>query len=389
MIKHQDEHLQKFIRLVTTAAANVALYHPEHRLVLRLNKRALNELRHLFNIYSDITLKVVDERLIFANEPIVENLAIERFLGALTRNGISHLQIEPDIDAEELLNLINIFSKAPDRQIEVKGSKNIHFGQVEIRYKDQSTAQLSGLNLSGIADCEADQFMEIYQTIREKKKLEMSGINNIVNGFVDVFNTQSDAFLALAPLRSMDEYTYTHSTNICMLNLAQAKVLGIEGQLLNDIGIAAMLHDVGKMFISPDILGKPAKLNEEEWQIMQQHPRMGAEYLLNSPGVPRLAVVTAYEHHMRYDNTGYPQQKHPWKPHICSYMTAISDTYDAMRTHRTYEKSLDTDQIISIMLDLAGSVLHPQLTYSFLQILSDVDKSAETTETDNSNDTAQ
>ncbi|RLB74049.1 MAG: HD family phosphohydrolase [Deltaproteobacteria bacterium] len=383
MIKQQDEHLQKFIRLVTTAAANVALYHPEHRLVLRLNKRALNELRLLSNIYGDITLKVVDERLIFANEPIAENLAIERFLGAMTKNGISHLQIEPDVGAEELLNLINIFSKAPDRQIEIKGSENIHFGQVEIRYKDQSTAQLSGLNLAGIADCEADQFMEIYQTIRKKKKLEMSGINNIVNGFVDVFNTQSDAFLALAPLRSMDEYTYTHSTNICMLNLAQAKVLGIEGQLLNDIGIAAMLHDVGKMFISPDILGKPAKLNEEEWQIMQQHPRMGAEYLLNSPGVPRLAVVTAYEHHMRYDNTGYPQQKRPWQPHICSYMTAISDTYDAMRTHRTYEKSLDTDQIISIMLDLAGSVLHPQLTYSFLQILSDVDKSAET---DNSND---
>ena len=136
-------------------------------------------------------------------------------------------------------------------------------------------------------------------------------------------------------------------------------------------------YDVGKMFISPDILSKAGQLDEEEWQIMQQHPRLGAEYLLNTPGVPRLAVVTAFEHHMRYDNAGYPQTAQPWQQHICSYMTAISDTYDAMRTHRAYEKSLKTDQIISIMLDLAGNKLHPQLTYSFLQVLSKLDKNSE------------
>ena len=378
MIKRQDAHLQKFIRLVTTASANVALYHAEHRQVLRLNKQALNELRLLFNVHNSITFKVIDGQLISANKPVAKNLATERLLESLTRNGISHLQIEPEVYAEELLNLINILSKAPDKQIEISNSENIHFGQVEIRYKNQNAAHLTGLNLTEIAGYEADNFMEIYQTVRNKQKLEMTGINDIVNGFVDAFNTQSDAFMAIAPLRSMDEYTYTHSTNICMLNLAQAKVLGIEGRLLNDIGIAAMLHDVGKMFISPDILTKSNKLNEEEWKIMQQHPRLGAEYLLNTPGVPRLAVVTAYEHHMRYDNKGYPKQKRPWRQHICSYMTAISDTYDAMRTHRAYEKSLETDQIISIMLDLAGNKLHPQLTYSFLQVLSDLDKNRAT-----------
>ena len=374
MIKVQNDHLQKFIRLITTAAANVALYHQEHRQVLRLNKQALNELHLLFNSHTNITLKIVDEQLIFTNKPVAENLAVERLLESLARNGISYLQIEPGVYAEELLGLIILLSKTPDKQIEVKSSDNIHFGQVEIRYRNPDAEALGGLDLADIADYEADCFMDMYQVVRNKQKLEMAGIKDIVNGFVTAFDTQSDAFMAIAPLRSMDEYTYTHSTNICMLNLAQAKVLGIEGQLLNDIGIAAMLHDVGKMFISPDILSKPTQLNEEEWQIMQQHPRMGAEYLLNTPGVPRLAVVTAYEHHMRYDNKGYPQQKQPWQQHICSYMTAISDTYDAMRTHRAYEESQEAGTIISIMLDLAGNKLHPQLTYSFLQVLSTLDK---------------
>ncbi len=370
----QRDHLQKLIRLLTTAAANVALYSPEHRQVLRLNKQALNELHILFNTYSDITLKVIDEQLIFANQPVSENLAVNRLLEALTRNGISHLQIEPDVYAEELLGLINVLSKNPDKQIEIKGSENIHYGRVEVRHKSLGGHQFSGLDLADISEYEAERFMDIYQTVRSRKKLEMAGINEIVDGFINAFNSQSDAFMAIAPLRSMDEYTYTHSTNICMLNLAQAKVLGIEGQLLNDIGIAAMLHDVGKMFISPDILSKSGQLTEEEWQIMQQHPRLGAEYLLNTPGVPRLAVVTAYEHHMRYDSQGYPRTNRSWQQHICSYMTAISDTYDAMRTHRVYEEALGTDQIISIMLELAGTKLHPQLTYSFLQVISDLDK---------------
>ncbi len=377
MISAQNDHLQKLIRLLTTAAANVALYHPEHRQVLRLNKQALNELHQLFNVYSDITLKVIDGQLIFANKPVAKNLAIDRLLDSLSRNGISYLQIEAGVYAEELLSLINILSKSPETQVDIQSSENIHFGQVEIRYKQQNSSQLSAMELEEIADHEAERFMDIYQTVRNKKKLEMTGINEIVNGFVNAFNTQSDAFMAIAPLRSMDEYTYTHSTNICMLNLAQAKVLGIEGQLLNDIGIAAMLHDVGKMFISPDILSKSAELSEEEWSLMQQHPRLGAEYLLNTPGVPRLAVVTAFEHHMRYDGAGYPKTRRPWQQHICSHMTAISDTYDAMRTHRAYEDSLDIDQIISIMLDLAGNKLHPQLTYSFLQILSNLDKKSE------------
>ena len=377
MIRAQDDHLQKLIRLITTAAANAALYHPEHRQVLRLNKQALNELHQLFNIHSDITLKVIDEQLIFANHPVTKNLAVDRLLESLARNGISHLQIEPGVYAEELLGLINTLSKNPDKQIDIKSSENIHFGQIEVRYKNPKFHQVTELDLVDIENYEADRFMDLYQRVRNKQKLEMTGINEIVNGFVNAFNSQSDAFMAIAPLRSMDEYTYTHSTNICMLNLAQAKVLGIEGQLLNDIGIAAMLHDVGKMFISPDILTKSGQLDEEEWQIMQQHPRLGAEYLLNTPGVPRLAVVTAFEHHMRYDNTGYPQTTRPWKQHICSHITAISDTYDAMRTHRAYEKSLEIDQIISIMLDLAGNKLHPQLTYSFLQVLSELDKHSE------------
>lgn len=370
----EQQQLQQFIRHLTTAAANASLYNLEHLQVMRLCQQALQELKALFRSHDPVVLKIIDDQLIFLNRPITNNLAVARMTQNLLQRGISHLQLDSGVYSEELLGLVEILSRSPERSTEVRDSRHIHYGKIEVRYKQTAEGQRSNLDLSEIASEEVGEFMEIYQAIQEKQRLDISGLAQIVNSFINSFSRHSDAFLAIAPLRSMDEYTYTHSTNICLLNLAQARLLGIEGSLLSDIGIAAMLHDVGKMFIPPTILSKAGQLNDEEWQIMQQHPRLGAEYLLNTPGVPRLAVVTAFEHHMRYDGTGYPKTRRPWRQNLCSYMTAISDTYDAMRTHRAYEESLSLEQITHIMLDLAGNKLHPQLTYSFLQVLSRLDR---------------
>ncbi len=369
----RQEQLQTFLRLLTTAAANASLYHANHRQVLRLNNQALQIAHDLIKKHNEIVLKVIDSRLIFDNQPVEQSNAVKRLVSAMNRCGVSHLQIQDGIYADELLGLALLLSKSQSTAHRPTNTEHIRYGKIEVRLKGEKSGEAVS-PLAWIAESEADSIMDLYQTIRKNKPLNIGGVSEIVSGFISAFDSQNDVLMAIAPLRSMDEYTYTHSTNICMLNLAQARMLGIEGQLLNDIGIAAMLHDVGKMFIPPEILTKSEALTAAEWEIMQQHPRLGAEYLTGCPGVPRLAVITAYEHHMRFDNAGYPQTSRPWLQHLSSYLTAISDTYDAMRTHRAYEESLDLNQIISIMLNLAGNKLHPQLTYNFLGTISELDR---------------
>lgn len=373
MKSSEQAQLHNFIRLIMTAAANAALYDIDHRQVLRFNKQAMQALEQLIGSSGELTLRLINGQLIHANKPLTGSLSVERLITLLSRRGISYLNIVGGVYAEELLSLIQILSQGPLKEIDIHDSKHIHFGRIEVRYRQSALEQSAILSLADISSVEAERINDLYDTIQHKHQIELTGISEIVNSFVQSFSQQGNPFLALAPLRAIDEYTYTHSTNICLLNIAQAKALGIEGQLLNDIGIAAMLHDVGKMFISPSILTKTEALNEEEWNIMKQHPRLGAEYLLTVPGVPKLAIITAYEHHMHYDQTGYPEVGPSWKQHFCSYMTAISDTYDAMRTNRAYEKALDLNQIIDIMHRLAGSRLHPQLTYNFLYILKELD----------------
>jgi HD-GYP domain-containing protein (c-di-GMP phosphodiesterase class II) len=102
--------------------------------------------------------------------------------------------------------------------------------------------------------------------------------------------------------------------------------------------------------------------------MIKKHPVKGAQRLLDTPGVPRLAVVTAYEHHMKFNLSGYPRASEGWEQNICSHMTTISDVFDALRTKRSYHEPMEFDRIASIMLELSGKDLHPVLTLNFLKI---------------------
>jgi HD-GYP domain-containing protein (c-di-GMP phosphodiesterase class II) len=115
---------------------------------------------------------------------------------------------------------------------------------------------------------------------------------------------------------------------------------------------------------------KKGSLTDEEWEVMKQHTVHGAQHLLDTSGVPRLAVVIAFEHHMKYDGTGYPQVPAGWRQNIFSQMTAISDCFDALRTIRPYQASVDYPEIAATMQRIAGTSLHPGLTRNFLSLLN-------------------
>ena len=145
--------------------------------------------------------------------------------------------------------------------------------------------------------------------------------------------------------------------------------LGIEGQLLHDIGIAAMLHDVGKLYVPEEVITKDGELTDEEWDLMRSHPAKGAQHLLDTPGVPRLAVAVAFEHHMRFNLEGYPKVSKDWELNLCSQMTTISDMFDALRTRRSYREPMEAERIALIMKSNSGVDLHPVLAKNFLNIL--------------------
>jgi HD-GYP domain-containing protein (c-di-GMP phosphodiesterase class II) len=367
--------IHDFIRYTVTAISNVALYTSDHPQVEHLCAQGLTNLGEAMGDAPSISFMVIDEELIFDGSSLGNSLYTRRFARLLAAHGIGNIRIARDVELGEMEALAFSLAKKGDGPKAVSSSKNIRLGKIEVRTTQSGDlgsathAPRQDLTIPDVTSEEMARVMEVYEEVKKQKNLRVAGIQEIVAGIIEALRHDSSPFLALAPLRSMDEYTFTHSINVCTLNLSQAMGLHIEGQRLADIGIAALLHDIGKLFIPAEVINKPGKLDEAEWSLMKQHPAKGAEYLAASPEISKLAAVTAFEHHMKFNNDGYPKVPQGWKQNLCSQMTTISDIFDAMRTRRSYRKSMETKEVISLMLGITGTELHPGLMKNFLKIL--------------------
>ncbi len=375
MSGEQFQAITQCLRHLTTATSTAGLYAPGHPQVVRLCQQAHAELVRGMAEKAELSLLRVDDQLAVDGQPLERNLYTERLAQLLKRRGVGHVKFVSGIEVEELQALAGgLFGS----QLGMQSSRHLRLGQVEVRHRQdaledysQQAAEITA-SIGAVGQEELARVMEVYEEVRRGRKLQVVGLSEIIAKFIDVFARHADPLLALVPLRDMDEYTFTHSLNVCLLNLSQASSLGIRGEMLNDIGLAAMLHDIGKLFLPVELLNKPGKLTDAEWQLMQSHPVKGAEYLLANPGVPRLAVINAYEHHLRHDLGGYPQMKAGWQQNLVSQMTTISDIYDALRTRRPYREPLSVDMVLKEIQKLKGTQLHPLLAENFCQLMCKV-----------------
>lgn len=370
MTRAPSKIMDQCLRQLVTAVSTASLYSIGHQQVLRLCNLAQVSLQEAVGDGQDVSLVRVDDQLAVDGRPLASSLYVDRFARMLKTRGIGHIKFLRGVSVGELQGLVGALARRDDS---VRSSDHVRLGQVEVRYRNAAgrfvlDEQASEL-LDHVSSEELTRIMEVYETVSQSRKLHVVGLSEIVAEFVDIFASYADPLLSLVPLRSMDEYTFTHSLNVCLLNIAQATALGIDGPLLHDIGLSAMLHDVGKLFLPEEILNKPARLDPGEWEILKEHPIKGAEYLVQTPGVPRMAVINAYEHHMRYDQRGYPTVDADWEQNLCSHMTAISDVFDSLRTKRPYRSPSDVDEVLVYMSSLAGTQLHPILVENFLRLM--------------------
>jgi HD-GYP domain-containing protein (c-di-GMP phosphodiesterase class II) len=362
--------LRQFIRYMVTATTNARLYALDHPQVERLCERAQRCIVRAVQPPDSVLLFSIEGEIVSENVPLPGGLHTQRLARLLEQQAINRLEINATVQVADLRQLVSVLTEnasarplpdIPHLTFETLADAGAHPAATNRVSPDDAMAQLSSHG--------QDRLAEIFADVRQRRSIRVAGLGEIVTGFINAFSREIPSLLSLMPLRAMDEYTFTHDLNVCLLNLAQAMNLGITGELLHDIGVAALLHDVGKQFVPKDILTKPDKLDEREWALMQQHPVTGAKYLLSCPGVPPLAVVTAFEHHVRYNLSGYPKVPPDWHQHLCSQMTTVSDIYDATRTHRPYSPPMPPEQCAEILRNLAGREVHPHLAANFLYLV--------------------
>ncbi len=360
-----------FLRFFIIALSNARMYAIGHPQASRMLVKAYESISAALEQNGRLSFMLLDDHVVLDEVRFPDSLYTRRFAEVFRERGCSHVTVSSTLTAQELSTLVEAMA-APKQHLP-ENLESIVLGIISLSEggggKVQEDEEILLPLLKDLPQAELGQFREIQEAIQAGKRINASGLYNVVGGFINAFRQEQPVLRALAPLRLLDEYTYTHSTNVCALNLAQAISMGIEGQLLHDVGVAALLHDIGKLFIPEEILIKPEALTQNEWQMVRQHPSKGARYLIDNPGIPRLAVAVAFEHHLKYNLSGYPPVAPSWQQNICSHMTTISDFFDAMRTTRSYRASMEKESIGIAMMTLAGTEFHPSLAKNFVLLL--------------------
>jgi putative nucleotidyltransferase with HDIG domain len=216
---------------------------------------------------------------------------------------------------------------------------------------------------------EAKMVQDIYMDWNTAQKALGSLVVKIMNVLEKGLFQNHKSFIPLADLKAFDEYTYVHAINLAILTMAQAESMNFPKDVIHAFGIGALLHDVGKTQVPLHILNKQGQLTPEEFDQIKKHPVRGAFILLQYPEIPRIATIIAYEHHLKYDGTGYPLITQKRIPHISSRIAAISDQFDALRSNRSYREALPPEKILEIMHESRGTGLDPLLLDHFMVLL--------------------
>ncbi|MCX8116937.1 MAG: HD domain-containing protein [Desulfobacterota bacterium] len=291
---------------------------------------------------------------------------------ALQQLGFERIQIDAEAQVEDLLDWIeHIFSK----QRTPYQSSKILTGWMNLQHRT-SPQSLFTRSIMGYLGFLAET-QGILTDLEARKPEGIVRAREVVCTIVSRLTIVRELFEPIRELKNFDDYTYTHALNVCILSSALARALRFNEEVVNTVAMAGLCHDLGKKEVPKEILNQKGTLRSEDWKLMEKHPYWGAKLLLEIPNVeanhPLLPVV-AFQHHMGYDQSGYPkvQPRMPFYPlHIASQLVAISDVYDALRTVRPYRPALSVEKAATFLIrDAWSGKLNREFVSAFLLLLN-------------------
>ncbi len=209
----------------------------------------------------------------------------------------------------------------------------------------------------------------MFSDVRMGKALAVEEVALLVDEINQSLERNTNALLSLIRLKNSDEYTYLHSVAVCMLMVALGKQLDLSSDQLKQVGVAGLLHDIGKMAIPNDVLNKSDKLTDEEFNLIKQHPQRGWEILKSCYQVDEVALDVCLHHHERVDGRGYPEKLSNDALTLYARMGAVCDVYDAISSDRCYKKAWGPAESIRKMASWKNGHFDEVIFHAFVKTI--------------------
>lgn len=194
----------------------------------------------------------------------------------------------------------------------------------------------------------------MFNEARMGNAINGSEVSDLVNEISQSVMRNPSALISLARLKTADDYTYMHSVAVSALMISLGRHLAMDGEVLHRIGVAGLLHDLGKIMIPLEVLNKPGRLSDEEFNLVKSHPAEGYWMLAKSNGFSDIALDVVLHHHEKMDGSGYPKGLKGDQLSIYARMGAICDVYDAVTSTRAYKAAWDPAEALHKMAEWTG-----------------------------------
>jgi putative nucleotidyltransferase with HDIG domain len=342
-VAQYDELLRRFAAGVRAAQ----LYAADHPLIGRNVEGLLAVLKPLHSLQASITIGIVGNHLVVSDTPMPKaSSGMAELIKRLKDHKIERISFERGVAADEAGAFMHaVAALGKNEAADAAWSfPHIRVGRIvtEERVSDGISGDIAAIRQLYAKTVSAAE--AVWESAATEGQPDLPGALQAVEGLADAVTQNRTALVALTAMRNYDNYTFTHMVNVSILTMGQARALGIDGRLLREFGLSALMHDIGKVRTPKEILNKPDKLTDKEFEVMRRHTVDGAEILRRTPEMPILAPVVAFEHHLRNDGTGYPFGVKRGELNLGTMLCGIADVYDAMRSQRAYQQAFPTDR---------------------------------------------
>ncbi|RJO64758.1 MAG: HD domain-containing protein [Candidatus Omnitrophota bacterium] len=372
------DNIESIIKDLLSVLQMARLYSTVHHEFMKSLDKAYVTFSAAFEGKKELVIGLIGAELAFEKEILFElDKTAGPLISILKNLGIEKMTFYPQLEKEELRLFISFLitpkeeiKAQPQEYLQGLGVTHITVGKITVSGVPAEGKKATGTDLTGLYAGSAESVGSAIDKALDGKQIDYLSLRLALGDIMQSLGSSYQDLLQLVTVKRYDTKVAVHLLDVSILSMYFAHTLGLDKEDILDIGIAALFHDVGKLYVSRKILNKAAKLTEEEFSQIKSHVRTGAEILLNyvdTLGI--LPAIVAFEHHLRYDLKGYPQLAFPYKPSLPSLIVTICDVYDACFQRRSYKGTYPPNMVYEIMIKEKARLFDPELLEKFFMVM--------------------
>jgi HD-GYP domain-containing protein (c-di-GMP phosphodiesterase class II) len=340
----------------------IGLYGVEHPRAEQAVERLIGHLATLFEDERELSFVLLGDELFVGERPFTRSsrqapALIRRF----RRRNLEHITFRAGLAAEELRSFLDDMARSEEGAVRSRPHIQVgrlEFSETEAGGPDERDGGLAGKRLSTIRS-RVSVIDDAFAACLAGGEVPTSTLERVVKAMLDNLSKDPDPLKQFAPWEGEARWPAVHAHNVCALTVGVARLANVSAPWCVDLGIAAILHDIGKLMLPDEVQERELELHGDELELMLDHPKLALDVLLPTRQLTPLAPIVAFEHHLNYNGTGFPRLSRPRRPHPATRLIAVADMFVILHTLRGSRGMATRESAIAWLTEHSWTLLDP------------------------------